>query len=328
MTDIPKEGRVISSATMPLPAASVESTHQRVSKVSVSFDDDSLANPSRASTPTIPADQQKPVGYGDVGLHKRSIFEEHPELIRLDLPSRFEFYPFKELGAFPIRGKHQAKFSLAAKTRSTRLVVETVSSLLSGGVSAMDLTIPDYYWVQYKLRLECFGKVPLHARAVCSNPDHALQVLENKKPRESLINMEIVNSTTLREELLDTEKLHAFQASTDLSFLTSKGLRLVVPRMRDSVELEEQYGSSDAYEEIEYLADYAACIQSLDSEKPLSLDARITVVGELGPDELSVLNTFQELIQSYGVDEQFTSKCKECGGEIKTSVSISPRDFL
>lgn len=313
----PKNAAVISSVAMPLPEGSQR--QQRLSKASISFDDDPIADPSLQRATQAPQ---------TTTAQSKSVFEEHPDLIRLELPSCFEFYPFKELGAFPIRGKHQAKFALAAKNKSTRLAVEAISSLLSSGVSAMDLTIPDFYWVQYKLRLECFGKVPLHVRAICSEPQHVLDVSEGKVSRDTLVNVEVVNKTSLKEDLLDVNAFRAFLDSSreERRFLTDNGLDFAVPCMRDTVELEEKYASSDAYSEIEFLADHAACIQNITT--PLSLEERIGLVGNFSPDELNVLNEFRDFVQSYGVQETFVTRCKGCGGEIKTSVSISPRDFL
>lgn len=253
--------------------------------------------------------------------------ETDPNMISVELPSGFYFYPFKELSVAPIRIKHQAKFARANRERSTRITVECITSLLGDGISAMDLTIPDFYWLLYWLRLNNYSKSPLTHRAQCTDPQHVLDVAEGRKDRASLFTISIVNQTNLKEKFLDQDAVSKFLATADVEEFESAGYVLSSPRMRDTVEVEEKWVNRDDFDELEYVADAAACLMARDGTH-VSLEDRVAFLNELSPDAMATLTKFRGLVQNYGVEESLTTKCKDCNAVIETEISITAFDFL
>lgn len=302
---------------------------KRPPALAFSLDEDApTANPP-------PPDIEKPIHVLPVEQVKRSQTtilsdaERNADLVSVELPSQFFFYPFKDISVGSIRIKHQAKFARAAKEESTLITCETVSSLLGDGISALDLTIPDFFWILYWLRLNNFAKNPLTHKAVCSNPAHVLAVRNGEKPADSLVTIDIVNKSSIKETKLDVEKLQKFLDEADVSELTAGGFCLSAPTMRDTVELEDKWLGRDGFDEKEFLADMASCIRRLDGTLPhASLEERMEFIGELSPDSAEVLSTFREIVQSYGVEEKIATRCKGCNAVVETEISITAFDFL
>ena len=237
------------------------------------------------------------------------------------------FYPFKTLSVTSIKGKHQAKFSSAAKRKDTRLTVEAITSLMGGDISAADLTVPDFFYVMYWLRLNGAGSSPMKIRASCSSPDHVLAVAEGSKPVDSLYTVDIINSTKLDQSEISSDEVLAFLARSEVQELRDLGFNLTAPRMADSIELEEKWLDKPNYDEVEFLAELAGSISPIEGP-PLTLEERIKLVGEFEMPLLLLLKDWQEVVQSYGVEESVSLKCKECGAKIETEISISASDFL
>lgn len=253
--------------------------------------------------------------------------ERDPDYTSVELPSQFHFYNFKELAIGSIRVKHQAKFARAAKEQSTRITVETISSLLGDGISAMDLTIPDFFWVMYWLRMNNFSKSPLTHRAVCRDTEHNAAVERGEKKKDSLVTLDIVSKSKIKETFLDVAAITAFQNTADLHEFLKGGYTLSAPLIRDTIELEDKWADREDFQEIEFMADAASCIRSTNGEL-VSLEKRIEFVGNLTPDALNTLNEFRVLVQTYGVEEKISTKCKDCNAVIENEISITAFDFL
>lgn len=263
---------------------------------------------------------------GPEAVFEKPEVQRDPNLMDVQLPSLFHFYEFKSLSVKPIRGVHQAKFARAAKEKSNRHMADAISSLLPDNASAYDLTLPDYYWLLYYLRLNCYTKSALVHRAVCSNPEHVLQVAKGEKDRDTLVNVTTVTKTLLKDvefkpaslEPLDQEHIEA---------LREEGFELTPTRVKDIVELEAMYSDDESFVEVEYLADFAGFIRSVQNPM-MSLKDRIEVVKSLSPDALSLIEDYRALVSDYGVEETISMTCTECSAEIKTTVSISAHSFL
>ena len=259
---------------------------------------------------------------------EKPTLERDPNFISVELPSGFHFYPFKEISLGSIRVKHQGKFARAAAEQSARITCETVSSLIGENtISAFDLTIPDFYWVLYYLRLNNFSKNQMTHRAVCNSPAHVMAVRAGEKDKETLVTVDIVSKSRIKETQLDIGKLEAFIAQADLEEFTSKGYMLTAPRMRDALELEEKWAGKENFEENEFLADLASCVCPIDGSR-VSLEERMKFVGELSPDASDILDDFRDIVQSYGVEEKISTRCKDCNAVIETELSITAFDFL
>lgn len=244
--------------------------------------------------------------------------EQNPEYTRLDLPSNYGPYAFKDLYVGVIRGIHQAKFAKAHKLRQSRLVVETVNSLLRGA-SALDLTPSDFRWLMYYLRKTNYVKTPLMVTAFCTNEKHLTKVAENQLPPSSLENAGTLNSSMLDEKALDMA--HVAKLAEHPGLLD---LRLGFPTMRDTLTAVEKDD-----EEFTWLAELAMCLSSVGSDgKPVSLEDRVNVVAQMSPDQTEALAAYAEAASDYGISETIRMRCKECGAEILETFQPSAHMFL
>jgi hypothetical protein len=297
--------------------------------MTVSFEDDE--SPSAESTSNPAPDEPTPSAASPLPpALKKSPVNKDPGLLSVELPSKWTFYPFKSLSLSNVRGKHQAKFAAAAKHESTRMVVETVSSLIGEDLDAAQLTIPDFQFVLYQLRLNCMGgNLPLKVRGLCSDPDHVLKVAEGNLARETLINDDLVHSSQIKETVIDEQTVAAFQAehAEVIEELRSLGYELDAPRYGDSVELEEKFVGKPNFDEVEFLSDLAGSIRS-SAGVVLDLSQRLDIVADFPPRVTRLLQDWQSITQSYGVQEFINITCKECGSAIEVSASIPAHSFF
>ena len=330
----PPDTEVHTRATFPFPpraegnppesrGASTKSTPKKVSVTRVPNEPPKKA-PSLApgarfyqqSTPSLEA------SLGVLPTAKKSE-ELSPDYIPVDLPSGYYFYPFKNLSVSQsLKGIHQAKFNRAAMEGSLSLTAETVSSLLGDGVSAMDLTIPDFNWLLLWLRLNCYGKVQMQYVVTCKNPDHVLKVVEKKLDKSTLENVEIIDRTSIKTTRFDSsllEGLNGFEVMDTTDFA------LTYPRISDSVQLSDMQNRPN-FSELQYLGDLAACIQ-LREGPILSLEDRIKLVSDLPMDVINFLERYAFAVSGYGAEETIKTRCRSCSAEIVTEVAISAHLF-
>lgn len=245
--------------------------------------------------------------------------EQDPNFTRLELPSNYAPYTFKALYVGPIRGIHQARFAKAAKLKSSRLLVETVGTLLRGA-SVLDLTPSDFRWLLYWLRKTNYVKTPLLIEAFCSNTAHLEEVAEGKKPMESLRNIGSLNSSIIDEKVLDTERLARVVAENSLL----QGMRLGYPTMRDVLLAVEKDD-----DEFTWLSELAMVLAPIDAEgRPVTLDQRVALVAAMSPEETEALAAYTEAVSDYGASETIRMRCKECGAEILENFQPSAHMFL
>ncbi len=253
-----------------------------------------------------------------------------PSLTAVDLPSQFIFYPFKALSVKPIRGVHQAKFVRSSREQANRHMADAISTLLSDGVSSYDLTLPDYYWLLYFLRLTFYPKSQLIHKSVCTNPQHVLDVSNGVRPKESLINVTNVARTTIKDTVLNYEEaMKGFDEDgalrTELQDVYN--LELYPSTVRDMVELELMHSPDPDFAEVEFLADVATFVRGRNGAQ-LPLKDRIEMVGNFPPHLMELIEDYRERITNYGAEETIKVKCMECGADIVTQVSISAHSFL
>lgn len=252
-----------------------------------------------------------------------------PKYLSADLPSNFYFYDFDKLGVGPVLGFHQAKFSRAAKEKRTRYMVDAISTLLPEGISAWDLTIPDFYWLLYWIRMTYYTKVQLIHTAVCTNPKHVHKVKTGELSKDTLVSVHTLSKSILKEDVFDPAPLERFLDTTDLSFLEDSPFTLAPSCISDIVDIEENLLSHENYPEIEYLVDYAGYLQNRDTGTPrISMQARCEFVETLTAENLYIIEQFRALVSAYGAEESIRFKCPECRAESETKISISAHSFL
>ena len=263
-----------------------------------------------------------------------------PVPVQITLPSRFEFYDdIQSVFVRPMNGFHQSKFYRAAHEKSDAHVVNAINLLLSQDIGmtkpidANQLTIPDFYFVMYWLRLNCYTKTPLVHRGICNHPKHLNDVAAGERPRESLTTIVHIKNTTLEQTDLQEDYLEQFdeQLAFLLAELGQRGLTLTAPRMGDVNELNDVLlpDNAETAEEIRYTADRAACLVLEDkAAKPLTLKQRIDIASELSVDVLDLLDEWRIRVSSYGVKESVKFKCDGCGAEVENPILISAHSFL
>lgn len=261
--------------------------------------------------------------------HKPEAVSTSPEAIALFLPSRFEFYEFSALSVGRLKGYHQAKFYKAANENKDRHVADALTSLFPPGIKAEELTIPDFYFVMYWLRLNSYMRTELVHNGVCTNPAHLRAVREGKKEAKTLTTVEVITKTRLDQVELPENYLDGFdkELAELTSVLNPLGYTLTAPRMFDVIELNEEFTDAPNFDEISYLGDRAACITKTDGHRS-TLKERIQVVESLNLNVLELLEDWRHRCSSYGVRESIKFKCKECGADVENDISISAHSFL
>ncbi len=259
----------------------------------------------------------------------------NPKVVSVQLPSKFSFYDFKTLTVSPILGYHQAKFARAAAEKNHRHMAEAISTLLHTAegvpVSAMDLTIPDYYWLLYWLRINHYTRSPLTHVGFCNNPEHLKKIKAGELEPATLKTIVTINKTTLKETEFDTAPVEEF-ISTNGAGLQSAPFAFHPATVRDLLELEDIVDSSpEVTREIDYLADIASYLKYNGEDAnqvQVSLKDRIELVQSLEVDELELVCDYRDHVQDYGVIEQVRFTCKECSAAVENDISIAAHTFL
>ncbi len=216
--------------------------------------------------------------------------------------------------------------------------MEAISSLLGDGVSAMDLTLEDFFFVMYWIRLVAYTKSQYIHRVSCKSDKHLAMIKSGVVDETTLVSSHFVSATNLTETYFDPTLLN----SMTFENLTKEGITLRPPVMRDVVEFSEEITQrfsktdpatgevtfSPEYEEMAYLGDLASFIATYNGDSSLSLGQRMTVAGEMSVEAVDEVRQFANATSGYGVSESITVVCPTCGEQIESEVSISAQSFL
>lgn len=277
-----------------------------------------------------------------------------PEGTSLALPSRFAFYGFKDLYVMPFRAKHMAKLQRAHREQSLLPMVEAVSSVLSTtteGYNAVgfDLSLADFYFVLYWLRMNSFTKSNYTHRTQCENPAHLKRVEDGYRleeyqqqvaagemtqeeyttiagavlPESSLDIAEIIRNSDVKVTELETvpdPEVYHFSDTSKMFFRP--------PTMRDVIEFQDapEMAKKETRTEFAYLAQMASHIQH--REFMLDLATRVKIVEEASADQVILLQDFEKAVSNYGVDEHVVVTCKGCGASRKSKLILDAFSFL
>jgi hypothetical protein len=245
-----------------------------------------------------------------------------PEGISIPLPSRFHYYPFKDLYVKPFRVFHLAKLSKANETGSLQTLVEAVSSVLSSSTSssknlAFELTMSDFNSVLYWLRLNSFSKKQMRVTSVCSNPTHQHRVSTGEMSEASL------NITTLytNSDIKYTELESAPDPEHYKVIHKGEVINLRPETIIQTIQFLDSPNWDD--EEFGYKARIAAVL-----DYPGHLSEKVKLVDEMDPDQAHIALEFADLVDSYGVQETVTTKCMECGASGTVKIVVDAPCFL
>lgn len=264
--------------------------------------------------PIIPVPASAPVGQGiPVVQPGFTVPTSEEEAVAVDLPSNYAFYDFKALYVRPFKGRNMAKLSRAREEGSTQFTVEAVSSVLSTPEGhqhvAFKLTVPDFYYMLYWLRLNSFTKTSFIHNSTCPNPVHIEQVSKGEVAADTLKHSEIITRATLKET-----KLLVIPNEADY-VLDYPGVRVKVCTMQDALEMTED--PDFVNEEFRYAAEVACYLDmNIDNGdgtlRKASLKERIEVVYDMSPDDINTVKNYEKAISDYGIVESVEVTCRHC----------------
>lgn len=241
-----------------------------------------------------------------------------------DLPSRYVFYDFQELYVGKFRLPHFAKLHESYISQSYAYLIEAVSDVLDtphpdwqGEPLGFHLTIPDFYWVLYFLRLNQI-KTHLTHTTTCQNPQHILDVEEGRKEESTLkITMNVYRSN-IHTRILES--------APDMSHYEFDTFRLKPALMMDVMEAmsDPEYQTSV---DMKYMCRAASMIQIKDDPKA-SLKDRVKFMQGLDFDELIKIGEFEKITSNYGPNEYVQVTCGECGHQRRSKITLDARSFL
>lgn len=255
------------------------------------------------------------------------------------LPSNGYFYDFAALSVSTrVKGLHQAKFNKANKENNIRYTVEAVTSLLGDGVDAANLTLEDFFFVMYWIRLVAYTKSQYAHKVRCVSQKHTDMIEAGQVEASTRVSSHFITNTDLTESYLDPSKIE------ELTFphLEAEGVKIRPTLMSDviafSEEITQRFSKVDPdtggvtfdaeYEEMAYLGDLASYILSYMGEGNLTLGQRMTVAGDLSLEAIEEIRAFAAATSGYGVREVIRVSCPTCQEPIESEVSISAQAFL
>lgn len=242
------------------------------------------------------------------------------EGVAVELPSRFLFYPFKDLFIHPLRLFHLPKVAQARADRSLLTLLEVVSSVLTTSDPrykhkplAFDLTEQDFYYTLYWLRKANFTNVSFIHTTQCQHEPHLREVDEGKVEAESLRISEYVTKSRLVQKQLDKNLVVPTVGP-------QPGVR-IRPRTMGAAADVQEYPDHAKMPDFEFRQNIA---QRLDIDFFRALD----FVDMLTPREIETVLDFEESLGDYGIKEKIRVRCKHCGVERETETVMSAPTFL
>lgn len=244
------------------------------------------------------------------------------------LPSRFAYYPFKDLYVRPFKGGHLAKIARAAQTGSMQPLVEAVDTVVYCSDPeqknlAFRLTMPDFWFVLHWLRHNSYTKPTYTHSDTCRNPEHLEKVAKGELHKDSLRMKATISSTTLKvHELEFIPNPAEFNLGMDASY------ELAPPTMRDALEFLEHplMRRPETRVEFAYLAQKASHVHGVYEYK--SLDERVEYVENASAGLALMLDQFATATKGYGVEEFIHMNCKVCGASRKSNIVLDASAFL
>lgn len=243
------------------------------------------------------------------------------EAVVLDLPSRYAFYPFKDLYVKPFKGLHLGKMSRAKEERSTLHMVEAVSAVLSNSSGdtnlGFQLTLPDFYFVLYWLRLNSFTKNVFIHESICTSEEHIQKVMDKEMERETLRQAEVIHRSRLTTNMLDSVP------NPEAFVMEYPGLSLQPCTMQDAIEMTED--PEFVNEEFRFAAQVAVFLRT---GQPSTVRDRVAIVNDMSPDDIKVVKLFEASVSDYGILEEIQVTCKGCGVSRMDRITLDAHSFF
>ena len=217
-----------------------------------------------------------------------------------DIASEFALYPFKEI---VMSGFLLSELMLLAKANSTDSILpilKAVDNVIDVDVNI--LTIPDFFYMMYWLRIESFPKTPLYLPWTCDQKTEKGEVCGYK-------NLDRLMHTNMRTKYLKECKDHDKPLPPGIAH----------PRalLLESLDLKDR---NDPAYEIYKVAMWVEEGRTIDDKVTVLMDQTTPTLYE------DALHTAIRL--KYGVEELANVNCKECGASRLYQLSISAATFL
>lgn len=250
------------------------------------------------------------------------------EGMSIALPSRFAFYSFNDLYVKPFKARHLSKLQKAHEEQSLLPVVEAVSAVIyssdfAGPGLGFHLTLPDFYYVLYWLRMNSFTKSSYFHTTQCNNPEHKKKVESRELDARTLEIKEIIRKADLK-----SEDLEMIPDPEIFKFSDTSILRFSPPTMRDVLDFIENPKMQDDAQrsEFSYLAQLASHVQGKDQW--LTIDQRVQFLEEADGDTVQQIQEYEDLLEGYGIKESIKVTCKVCGHQRTSNLVLDAHSFL
>jgi hypothetical protein len=203
---------------------------------------------------------------------------------------------------------------------SPRLLGEAVGHCIDR--SPFELTVGDFWYLMYWLRINSYPKAPYEIRWTCMEDEHLQAVQKREKTGASLNNVEVITRTKITQKNLDAEAcLKLIEDAAEM------GMSLSIPTFGDFVHSSEIRAElNDALSpDDEWMLPFASCLDKTHGETLIDRFRWLTEEGS--PDMMFILEKFMQT-SDHGVIEKVNAKCTGCGKSTELPMSVDLLSFF
>lgn len=244
--------------------------------------------------------------------------------VSIDLPSNFSLYKFDTLSIRPFRIPDIKKLYRARQESSQRMLGQAIGAAIDR--NPFKMTVGDFYFLMYWLRINSFDKAPYEIKWTCGHPEHVDKVNDGTLAYETLKNVALTDRTKVETHDMDIDATAAVMEDA----LEKFGVRLNAPTFADLVTLEEyaeENGEEEDFKETYFMMKYASFLDSNDVQGNTLVEKEKWLSEKGEPALLFVLDKFQE-VSDHSVVDRVKVTCKECGTSTEVAFSVDVLSFF
>lgn len=235
------------------------------------------------------------------------------------MPSKFMFYPFDTLSIRPFTWGELKKMYKAVVTKDFNTLAEAVNSTIDRNV--FELTVGDFWFVMYWLRMNSFKKAPFTVKWSCHDENHHLRVRMGELETSTLSNDHVASMSNVKVLFADPTPI------ADLVALAKEehGIHLYPATVADMVGTAKMLDNVEDAGEL-WLSKYAS---NINRQYGNTLPDRMKYLEEndISPDFGSCVDEFI-VVANHGIIETVTVNCKGCGAPAEITVSVDALSFF
>ena len=264
-----------------------------------------------------------------------------------ELPSRFAFYVYNTLSSKRFGTPEVIKLAEGTDFEDFRMIVDCVSAVIDPDKSAYDLTLGDFFYLMYWLRINSFKKSIYKLRFNCQNIAHKSMIMEGALSPESLTNEIIIKKTSDLEIIYPDIEVAAkictevknnynimLYPMTVRTFCELQDYRTKIKDFDKIIEDETKpeaaiQAAKDSKRELEhtyYMNEYASYLHPVHGETLLQ-KVNFLRTAKTDADLLEYIDDFISVCD-HGVKETAVADCKECKAKTEINVSIDALHFF